>query len=336
MRKSNTLIGILLAATLALSGCGGAGSTANESENTGTEETSNYPTQPITLVCGYAAGGSSDLLCRILADSMTKEIGQPVTVVNTTGGGGFVAWTDFVNSTDADGYTFALINTPNLIMGKYDEANPRAFDETAMDLLANHVTDYNVIACRKDEARFNDLESFVKYASENDVVFGTSSVGIMSDDDTIAQTLNRELGTMMLPVVTTGAKDNETYLLNGSADVLVGNVSDVLTGVMNGDFEVFCVFAPERVELIPDVPTCEELGFGAIYGHSSRGYAFPQGVDPEIRQVFTDALQKCIESEECIEALKSLGAETNFVPDSEYGTFLDDVRQNAKDIYGVE
>lgn len=295
-----------------------------------------YPTKPITLICGYSAGGSSDLLCRILAERLTKELGQPVTVVNKVGGGGFVAWSELVKSTKADGYTFALINSPNLVAGKYDKANPRDFDHTNMDTLVNHVTDYNVIACRVNETRFKDFASFVEYAKKNDILFGTSSTGIMSDDDTIAQMINKKLGTRLTPVVTTGAKDNETYLMNKSTDVLIGNVSDVLTGMKNGEFRVFCVFAPKRVSLIKEIPTCEELGFGAIYGSSSRGYAFPKGVDQNIRKVFLNALMKSIQSPECIKALEDMGAITELVSDSKYAAFLDGIRENAKSLYNIK
>jgi tripartite-type tricarboxylate transporter receptor subunit TctC len=295
-----------------------------------------YPSKPITLMLGFSAGGSSDLLCRILADQLKDEIGQPVAVVNKTGGGGFIAWTELVNRVEPDGYTFALINTPNIAAGKYDKANPREINHHDMDVLANHVTDYNVIACRSDETRFTDMASFIQYAKNNEVLVGSSSTGIMSDDDTIAQRLNKQIGTKIVTVVTKGAKDNETYLLNKSTDILIGNVSDVLTGKKNNVFKVMTVFAPKRVSLMSDIPTAEELGIGTIYGNSSRGYALPKGVDPEIREKLLAAIERSIKSAEVIKALEDMGAETNFLKNEEYSAFIDEALEIAKDIYNVQ
>ena len=295
-----------------------------------------YPEKPITLICGYSAGGSSDLLCRILANSLQKKIGQTVIVENKTGGGGWVAWTEMIKRVKPDGYTFSLINSPNYSLGMYDTTNPREFGYDALDLLANEVSDYNVIAIRPDEDRYTDFASMVAYAKANVLLFGASASGIMSDDDTIAQRLNKELGTQLQQVTTTGAKDNEVFLLNKSADFLIGNVSDVLTGMKSGTLKVLCVFAPERVSLIPDVPTCAELGFGEIVGGSDRGYALPKGVDPAVREVLYNALVEAINDPETIQALKDIGAVTNFVPQEDYAAFLEKGIEVAKAVYGVK
>lgn len=295
-----------------------------------------YPSKTITLLCGYAAGGSSDLLCRILANSLQEKIGQTVIVENLTGGGGWVCWNEMIKNRQPDGYTFCLVNTPNYDLGKYDTANPREYDYLALDLLCNEVSDYNVIAIRADEDRYTDMASLIEYAKDNFLLVGASASGVMSDDGTIVERLNREFGTQIELVTTTGAKDNETFLLNKSADLLVGNVSDVLTGKQNGTFKVICVFAPERVSLMDDVPTCEELGFGEIVGSSSRGYAFPQGVDPEIRETFYKALTEAVNDPETIAQLEAIGAVTNFVPQEEYADFLLNDIETAKAIYDIE
>ena len=294
-----------------------------------------YPSKPITLVCGYSAGGSSDLLCRILADTLQKKIGQSVVVKNVTGGGGWVAWMEMIKNTKPDGYTFCLINTPNYSLGKYDKKNPRPYDHTALDLLCNEVSDYNVIAIRTDETRYTDLKSLVEYARKNTLLVGSSASGIMSDDGTVIEMLNRRAGTKIRLVTTKGAKDNETFLMNKSADLLVGNISDVLVGKKNGTFKVLCVFAPERCELIADVPTARELGFDLV-GSSSRGYALPHGVDPKVRETLYKALVESVNAPETIKALEDIGAATNFVPQEKYNDFLQNNVDTAKALYGVK
>lgn len=294
-----------------------------------------YPDKPVTLYCGYSAGGSSDLLCRILQPKLQEKLGQTVVVEDKTGGGGWVLWTEMIKNVKPDGYTFCLINTPNYSLGIYDATNPREYSYDALDILCNHVSDYNVVAIRSDENRYTDFKSLVEYAQTHELLYGSSASGIMSDDGTIGERLNMEMGCQLFPVTTSGAKDNETFLLNKSADLLIGNISDVLTGMKAGTFKVVCVFAPERVELLPDVPTCIELG-GTIVGSSDRGYALPKGVDPAIREVLYKALVEAINDPETIKALEDIGAATNFVAQEDYAAFIENNIATAKAAYGIE
>ncbi|SNT25305.1 Tripartite-type tricarboxylate transporter, receptor component TctC [Anaerovirgula multivorans] len=331
-RLLSLVVVLSMVALISLTGCG----SKPDSVTDATPEAIKYPTKPIILYVGYSAGGSSDLLCRILAAKMESYIGQPITVVNKTGGGGWVAWSEMIRSVKPDGYTFSLINTPNYPLGKYDTANPREYSYDALDVLVNHVTDYNVIAVRNDDERFKDFKSFVEYAKNNEVIAGSSATGIMSDDGTIIDILNKDLGTKITIVQTAGAKDNETLLLNKSADILIGNVSDVFTGKNNEDFNVLSVFSPERIGLMSDVPTAKELGFGEIYGNSSRGYAIPKGVDSQIREILVDALDKTINDPEVIKQLEDMGAETEYIEGDAYIKFLEDGIRRAKGVYGIE
>ena len=141
-----------------------------------------YPSNTITLYCGYSAGGGSDVICRILAEKLTEKLGQTVIVEDVTGSGGWVLWTQMLESTEPDGYTFCMVNTPNYNLGAYDTANPREYHYEDLDLLCNWVSDYNAIAIRTDEDRFTDWDSFVAYWKENPLISSASAVGIMSDD----------------------------------------------------------------------------------------------------------------------------------------------------------
>lgn len=296
----------------------------------------NYPTKPITLMLGFSAGGSSDVMVRILANTMEKYIGQPVVVVNKPGAGGWVAWEELAKSVKPDGYTFSLINSPNITLGAYDSVNPRSFTIDDYDLLANQVTDYSVLSIRKDETRFTDLASLVEYAKNNTMLSACSATGIISDDATVTEYFNMNYGTDFQIVQTGGAKESETMFLSGDSDVLASNIGDILPQYKNGDYKVIAVFAPERVALMPDVPTAKELGFGDISMYSARGYALPKGVDPAIREILMDALSKSINDPEVVNKLIELGAQTHYLEGQEYYDFLLQNITNSKQIYGVE
>ncbi len=294
-----------------------------------------YPTKPITVNVGFSAGGSSDVMVRLLANTMEKYIGQPIVVVNKPGAGGWVVWEELVKSVKPDGYTFALVNSPNISLGAYDDVNPRSYTIDDFDLLANQVTDYSVLAIRNDETRFTDLPSLIKYAKNNTVLSACSALGIISDDASVTEYFNMNEGTDFQIIQTAGAKDSETMFISGNSDILVANIGDILTAHNSGNYKVIAVFAPERVELLKDVPTAKELGYD-LYMFSARGYALPKGVDPAIRAKLLEALKSAINDPAVKDKLDELGAVTDYKEGQEYYDFLKSNIENSKQIYGIQ
>ena len=294
-----------------------------------------WPTKPITLICAHSAGGSSDLMARYLARSLQKVLGVSVVVENHPGSGGWLAWNDLLHNTEPDGYTFNVVNTPSISLGHYDETNPREDRLEDFNLLCNHVSDYNVIAIRNDETRFTDLGSLIEYGKENELLIAVSATNILSDDVNCMQKLISEYGIKVVYVQTEGSKDSETMFISGNTDVMVANIGDTRVASENGEYKVLAVFAPERSNLLPDVPTCEELGFGAIYNASSRGYAFPQGVDQRIYDKMLAALETAINDPECVDALEEMGCQTVFISGQEYMDFLEQETLNSLNAFGI-
>ncbi len=294
-----------------------------------------YPTKPITVNVGFSAGGSSDVMVRLLANTMEKYIGQPIVVVNKPGAGGWVVWEELVKSVKPDGYTFALVNSPNISLGAYDDVNPRSYTIDDFDLLANQVTDYSVLAIRNDETRFTDLPSLIEYAKNNTVLSACSALGIISDDASVTEYFNMNEGTDFQIIQTAGAKDSETMFISGNSDILVANIGDILTAHNSGNYKVIAVFAPERVDLLKDVPTAKELGYD-LYMFSARGYALPKGVDPAIRAKLLEALKSAINDPAVKDKLAELGAVTDYKEGQEYYDFLKSNIENSKQIYGIQ
>lgn len=219
----------------------------------------NWPTKPITLVCGYSAGGSSDLGCRYLAAALEKQLGVPVVVENRPGSGSWVAWNRFLHNTPTDGNTFALVNL-SAVFGHYDDKTPRKETIDDFELLANQAIDYQVIAIRPDEKRFTDYKSFLEYAKNNELLTAASSTGITSGEASVARMLEKFHGAKVSVVPVGGAGDANTMFISGNIDFLIGNVGDVTLNPEN--YKVIVLFANERDEQLPDVPTEKELGLG--------------------------------------------------------------------------
>jgi len=329
----------LLAIALTLAACSSA---ASQPGNTSTPSTpppttsaspsdqpqtgaSDWPNETITLYVGFSAGGTSDLQARYIAAALGNILGVSVIVENVPGSAGALCYNKVLNECAADGYSFVLANMPALDMGKYDEANPREFSVDDFMLLCNHVTDYNVIAVRNDDSRFTDLTSIIQYSQDvAPVLVGAAATGITSDDATVLQKLNSELGLEYELVPTDGSKDTETLFIQGNTDIMIANVADVKTAVETGQYKVLCVFSEERSSMIPDVPAFSELGYDCenIVNFSARGYAYPKGVDEEIAAKMTAALEEAINSEEVMTQMEALGAEIDFRSTQDYNALI--------------
>lgn len=323
------LISLLLATLLILSlaGCGSSGgseSPASTAAASGGGSSSAFPSNTITIYCGYSAGGGSDVICRIMAEQLSRTLGVNVIVEDVTGSGGWVLWTQILENTAADGYSISLVNTPNYNLGAYDLANPRKYHYDDLDLLCNWVSDYNAIAIRADETRYTDWDSFVEYWQSNPLISSASAVGVMSDDATLVDRLVNYYGTEVDMVQSNGAADNKTMLLNGSTDFFVGNVSEMAKGHLDGEFKIICVFAPERDQYITDVPTFYELTGEMMIGDSSRGFALPKGVDPEIREIIMNALRECINDPETMARMAEIYTPVNYVEGEDYYALMQD------------
>lgn len=293
----------------------------------------NWPTKPITLLCGYSAGGSSDLGCRYLAEALREELGQPVVVENVPGSGSWLAWNQLLQTTDKDGYTFALVNL-SALYGHYDTTNPREHTIEDFELLANHVIDYQVLCIRNDETRFSDYASLVEYAKNNNIIFAAATNNITSGDGTVAKMLEVKHGCKITVIPVDGASDATTMFLAGETDILSANVGDVMDAAENG-YHPIVIFAPERSSYIPDVPTSAETGVDDYVSFSARGYAYMKGVDQKIVDRMIEALTKAFNNQKYQEQMAAMGAQTKLYTGQEYKDLLNSQLDSRLEIWGV-
>ena len=293
-----------------------------------------WPDKTITLLCGYSAGGSSDLGCRYLASALEKQLGVPVIVENAPGSGSTVAWMRLLKNTEPDGNTFALVNL-SIVYGAYDETNPREYTIDSFDLLANHVIDYQCVAIRSDDTRFSDYKSLIDYGKENSLICACATTTLTSGDATVAKMMEKNYGCNITIIPVEGAGDAETMFLAGEVDFLIGNVGDMLEAEENG-YKVVVVYGDERSQYLPDVPTEIELGMGDYVSFSARGYAYMPGVDEDKREVMMTALANAFEDEEYQKNMAAMGAELKLYTGQEYYDLLKDQLDQRLEIWGVE
>lgn len=165
IRKKIFLSIAMLIVILLLAGCGNKNSQTTQKE----QQSTKFPQKPVSLIVAYGAGGGTDVTARLLASYVEKELGQPVNVVNVTGGGGWNGWGQLAHS-KPDGYTIGYINVPNMFQGYLDPKIKRPENLDSFAVIMNHVTDPCVWAVKGD-SKYKSLQELI-----DDAVFGIMEV----------------------------------------------------------------------------------------------------------------------------------------------------------------
>ncbi len=281
-----------------------------------------WPTNPITILVGYSAGGSADIMCRYVAEALKKDLGVPVIVENLPGSGSWLAWNRLLHTTRPAGYTMTQINL-SAMFGHYDETNPREDTIDDFELLANHVIDYQVLCIRTGETRFHDYKSMIEYAQKEPIIMGANTVGITSADATFRKMLEKVHNCQVVIVPTDGNSNIMAMFLAGETDILTANVGEMTDPEENG-YKPIVIFAPERSELLPDVPTSAELGLDDYVDFSCRGFGYMKGVDPAIVERMRQALVNAFNDPDYRKNLLATGAQMKLYVGEEYKKLLND------------
>lgn len=325
MKKVIALV-LAVAMALAMVACGSsaassaapAASSEAASAPAASSSTGAWPSGAVTLLCGFGAGGSSDLETRSVATYLEKVTGGTFVVQNVTGANGWMAWDQLLNS-DADGLTIAMVNTPALF---YDYLDPSQGHSETMDnfeFIANEVIDYGLLVCKK--GTFADIDEFMAMANTDGVTVGDVGANGNKHIATIQMGLENPDATLTA-VHEKGWSDNYASLLGGTEDAVSCVYGDIASVLADDELTVLCVFNDERIAALPDVPTCEEAGYGAVYSAPARGYMMPKGVDEATKAAIIEAFDAAINNADHVAELENMGLIVNYMSGDDYLNFL--------------
>ena len=289
-----------------------------------------------TFFIGGSVGAGGDLNMRTLIRYLEPEMGITLVPQNVTGSRTIYNAVKNMLKEPADGYTFAYQLYPSCVSELYNpdtKENAYGFDDYYT--LCNLVTDSALIAVRADDERFkdvNDLAGFVDYLKESGDNILISACSVAGDDDITVHKIMLEIPEIagqMTIINGEGVSDGITSLLGGTLDVFTGNVGDVGTLLEDGEIKVISVFAEERSQFLPDVPTAKESGFDII-SSTSRGVVVHKDTAPEILEKIQEYIEIVVEDSEFLEDMESQGFEVNYMNPVEYREWL----QSEYEIFG--
>lgn len=274
----------------------------------------NYPTKPIELVAPYGPGGASDLAARTLASVAPKYIGQPVLVINKTGGGGVVG-SAFVHNARPDGYTLLLARVGSQAVAPALNASiPYKWNGFTMLGLLELNPYVFVVNANSPYKTFGDLIKALKKHSGT-LSYSTSGPGTILNMgpqmlfDLLG--LKSDVATM---VPYKGGGGAATALLGGHVDFLGINLATVLNNIEGGKLRALAVTTPKRYANLPGVPTVSELGYPQLQAITGWSALYgPPNLPKEVVSKWRHALQAISKDKTWISLEKKLGS----VPDIE-------------------
>jgi tripartite-type tricarboxylate transporter receptor subunit TctC len=220
---------------------------------------SDYPNRPVKLVIGFGAGGSTDIVGRIVAKHLTDKLGQPVVVENKAGAGGTIG-ADLVAKSPADGYTLTLgtTSTHAIAAGAYSKLpyNP-VTDFTHISLVA--ITPYLLVTSAKTPA--TKLSEFVDLARAQAGKLNYGSAGAGTATHLSMEMLKEAAKIDVQHIPYKSNAESDRAILAGEVDAVFGSMPALLQNARAGKVKPIAVGTMTRSPALPEVPTVVEQGY---------------------------------------------------------------------------
>ena len=267
-----------------------------------------YPTRAVTVVVPYPAGGTTDVLGRIVAEQLSKRLGQPFVVENRPGGGGSVGMAA-VAQMEPDGYT--------LIMGSIltQGIHPAARDDlpydpvgdfTPISLIANTP---NVFLANVD-SQFESVADVIVYAQENPGELNFGSTSVTGSPHMSGELLKALAGIDMEHIPYQGGGPLLAALMGGEVELGFDNLPSASGHIRAGSLRALAVTTPERWPENPEIPTFQEEGVEGYDVSAWFGLLAPAGTPDDVVAVLETALGEAFAEEAVVNRLMELGAES--------------------------
>ena len=248
-----------------------------------------YPTRPVRIIVGFAPGGGSDILARLLAHRLTAALGQPVVVDNKPGASGSIGAVEAANA-PSDGHTLLVGTSSSHGANKW--IYPRlAYDPqrdfVPVSLLAT--TDYALAV--PAASPFRSLDDLVRAAGQRQLDYGSSGNG--STGQLAAEMLASRIGVSFNHVPYRGAAQAINDLIAGQFDLLFDNTNVLAPFGKSGKLRILAVTGAERSKALPDVPTISEagqagftlIGWWALFAPAKTPAPIVERLNRELKQI---------------------------------------------------
>jgi tripartite-type tricarboxylate transporter receptor subunit TctC len=277
-----------------------------------------YPTRPVRLIVGFAAGGPTDILARHMAQYLTAKLGQQVVVENKPGATGNIA-TEYVINAPPDGYTILVTSTANAINMTFYHKLSFNFLRDAEPVAGLASISYLMLINPGVPAK--TIPEFIAYAKANPGKINFASGGVGSSNQLAGELFKVMTGTELVHVPYRGNNAAYTDLISGNIQLIFADVASGRQHAQSGALRALGVTAPVRLATLPDVPAIAEV----VPGYEANGwygFAAPKGTPRDVLEKLNTTINAGLNDPDLKARFAQLEATPQIFTPAEYGAFL--------------
>jgi len=263
-----------------------------------------WPDRTLTIVVPFAAGGPTDTVTRLVAESMSKDLGQQVLVENVGGAGGTLG-AKRVADAEADGYTLLLhhigMATSDTLYRNLPFKTLEAFDYIGL------VTEVPMTVVARKDLEPTDFAGLIEYAKANADKVTVANAGIGAASHLCGMLFMSAIETPLVTVPYQGTGPAMTDLLGGQVDIMCDQTTNTTKQIQGGTIKAYAVTSPERLDVLPDLPTVAEAGLPAMEVGIWHGLYAPSGTPSEAVERLSKSLQAALKDENVVARFAELG-----------------------------
>ena len=276
-----------------------------------------WPERPIKVLIGYAPGGSTDLVARLLSAKLSEKLGQPVVIENKPGSAGDFA-AEVMLRAPADGYTLLMTTVavhainPGLMKQKFHPLD----DFTPIALVCS----YPMIMIGSPQTTFKTLSDLKNLSSAAPTFYSSSGVG--SPGHLAGELLVKGLNANITHVPYKGGGPSVLAIMSGEAQVNFATLPAVVPHIRGGKVRAIGLASKERSPVLPDVPTMAELGLADFDVGTWTGLVGPKGMPTDVVHKINAAVSEVVNDSAVKKRLVDEGAEIRLMTPAEFGAFM--------------
>ena len=263
-----------------------------------------YPDRAITMVVPFSAGGPTDTVARLVAESMSKTLGQQIVVDNVGGAGGTLG-AGRVAKAEADGYTLLLhhigMATSDTLYRKLAYKTLESFDYVGL------VTDVPMVIVSKPNFEPKDLQGLIDYVKANKDTVTYANAGIGAASHLCGMLFMSAINTQLTTVPYKGTGPALTDLMGGQVDFMCDQTTNTTNQIKEGKIKAYATTTAAPLAALPNVPTANDAGLPNFTVGIWHGIYAPKGTPKADLDKLSAALQKALTDPVVVERFASLG-----------------------------